>query len=278
VSLVIPASRAQARQRNFTGVPADTWGTTVTASATPHALTGTETEIIASTTYEAEWIRITVANTSGAATNTDCLLNVYFGAAGSEVLIIDSLLAGWSPGIGAGVSATALPRSYWFPLRVPRATRISCELRALIASETVEVLVELGVSNGAHWVGSGVETLGEDTAQSEGTDVTPGSAAEGTFTAIGTTGRRYRYIIPGIMGNNDTTMIANTVAWDIGVGSAGYQGMDDFTTTDNATEYQANWIVMGFWCDIPSGTALQLRGAAMQAPSGLQTACLYGVY
>jgi hypothetical protein len=148
----------------------------------------------------------------------------------------------------------------------------------LIASDTIEVLIELGVGNGAHWVGSGVETLGEDTAQSEGTDVTPGNAAEGSYATIGTTGRRYRYIIPGIMGNNDTTLLTEAVAWDIGVASASYQGMDDWITMDGANEMQAPWDAMGFWCDIPSGTALQLRGAASAAPSGLQTAALYGVY
>ena len=275
MSLAVPASRAQARQRNFSGVPSDVWGTEITASATPHALTGTETEIIAATTYEAEWIRITCQETHASATNTDSLLNIYIGAAGSEVLFIDSLLAGWA---GAIAGTVTTPRSYWFPVRIPRGTRISGELRALIASETIEVLIELGVSNGAHWVGSGVETLGEDTAASEGTDVTPGSGAEGSYATIGTTGRRYRYIIPGVMGNNDTTLLAGITAWDIGVGSAAYQGLDDWINSDAASEVQTPWTDMGFWCDIPSGTALQLRSAANAAPSGLQTAALYGVY
>jgi len=273
MSLVVPAGRGQARQRNYSGIPSATWGTNITASATPHALTGTETEIIAATTYEAEWIRITCQETQVSATNTDSLLNLYIGAAGSEVLFIDSLLAGWSGG-----TANGPPRSYWFPVRIPRGTRISGELRALIASDTIEVLVELGVSNGAHWVGSGVETLGEDTAASEGTDVTPGSAAESTFVDIGTTGRRYRYIVPGVMGNNDTTLLAGLTAWDVGVGGVVYQGMEDWANADNSTETQAPWTEQGFWCDIPSGTALQLRAAHHSTPSGLQTAALYGVF
>ena len=276
MALAIPSTRNIARERNFSGVPSSTWGQGITASATPHALTGTPTQIIAATTYEAEWIRIICQETSTSATNTDSLVNLYIGGAGSEVLFIDSLQAGWSGGPGTATSTP--PRGYWFPVRIPRGTRISGELRALIASDTIELLVELGVSNGAHWVGSGVETLGEDTAASEGTDITPGTSAEGSYVTIGTTGRRYRYIIPGIMGNNDTTMTIETVAWDLGVGSAAYQGLNDFLTVDSTSENQTNWTDVGFWCDIPSGTALQLRGAASGAPSGLQTATLYGVY
>jgi len=274
MALAIPADRGQTRERNFSGRPSTTWGTTITASATPHALTGTETQIIAATTYEAEWIRIAFNNTAIGATNTDSLFNLYIGAGGSEVLFIDSLLAGWSAGADGGNPN----RSYWFPVRIPRGTRLSGELRALIASDTVNVLIELGVSNGRHWVGSGVETLGEDTAASEGTDVTPGGASEGSYVTIGTTGRRYRYITPGVMGNNDTTIVTGHVAWDIGVGSAAYQGLDDWLTHDDGAEIQAaNWD-MGWWCDIPSGTALQMRGQHAGTPSGLQTCALYGVY
>src|SRR3990167_10951507 len=124
MSLTFPASRAQARQRNFSGVPSDVWGTGITASATPHALTGTPTEIIAATTYGAEWIRITFSNTTTAATNTDGLVNLYIGGAGSEVLFMDSLLAGWSSSMLVGDGDV---RTFWFPVRIPRGTRLSAE-------------------------------------------------------------------------------------------------------------------------------------------------------
>jgi hypothetical protein len=273
MSLAIPSARGQVRQRTYSGRPSGTWGDTLTASATPHALPASPTQIIAATTYETEWIRIWIAETNATATNTDSLLNIYIGGAGSEVLFIDSLLAGWAGPVGGSRS----PRSYWFPLRIPRGTRISGSLRALIASDTAEVGIELGVSNGEHWVGSGVETLGEDTAASEGTDITAGGAAEGTFTAIGTTGRRYRYIIPNAMGNTDTTLLDGATAWDIGVGSAVYQNMQDFVTMDSSVELNFNTLDHGFWCDIPSGTALQLRGQHA-ATAELTTVALYGCY
>lgn len=277
MALAVPSTRNIARELSYSGRATDTWGTQITASATPHALTGTPTQIIAATRDEAEWIRVSVFGMHTTATNTDALLNIYIGAGGSEVLFIDSLMAGWTDA-QLTLALTGHPRTFWFPVRIPRGTRISAELRALIASDTCRVLIDLGVSNGTHWVGSGVETLGEDTAASEGTDITPGTTSEGTFTSIGTTGRRYRYITPGIMGNNDTTLLQGDIAWDIGTSSAVLQGMEHWLTNDHSSEVQSNWYETGWWCDIPSGTALELRGQSGTTVSGLQTACLYGVY
>lgn len=274
MALLIPSSRGQAKTVNYSGRPTTTWGTGLTGSGTPHALPSSPTEIIASTTYETEWIRIVIYDMFTASTNTDALVNIYIGAASSEVLFIDSLMAGWT----ATVAAVEAKRVYWFPLRIPSGTRISASLRNLIASDSCRVKVDLGVSNGGHWVGSGVETLGADTAASEGTDVTPGGASEGTFTSIGTTTRRWRYLVPGVMGNNDTSLILGDTAWDIGVSSALYQGMENYVVHDSSAESQSNESEMGWWCDIPSGTALQARGQSHTTPSGLQTVVLHGVY
>lgn len=248
-----------------------TTGVTLTAHATPHTLSATRTEIIAATTYEAEWIEITVHEIHQAATLTDALLNIYIGAGGSEVLLIDSLSVGWAATVQAATSIR-----YWFPIRIPRGTRISATLRALIASETCELMVRLGTSNGAHWVGSGVETLGEDTANSRGTAVTPATSAP-SWASIGTSGRRYKHISVGVQGNNDTTALGTHLRWSIGTGSAMLQGLGGIPTDISATE----WHVVdsaGRWCDIPESTALQLRAWSSGSVSGLMYATLHGVY
>ena len=247
-------------------------GASVQASATPHALTGTPTAVVNSTDIEAEWIRIHVHGMSNTATNTNGLLNIYFGAAGSEVLVIDSLAVGWAP----TADAVGLPNTYWFPMRIPRGTRISAELRALIASDLVRVSVEYGASNGLHWVGSGVETLGEDTANSRGTSITPATTGSG-WTTIGTTGRRYRYIQVSCLGNNDTTAAATWLNWYLGTGSAilGHGGfMLSRIDSIEAHSFRDN----GRWVDIPSGTSLQLNVYSSAAPSGLIYAMIHGVY
>jgi hypothetical protein len=250
-----------------------TTGTLLTGGAA-HTLPASPTQIVsaAANTTEAEWIRIWIHGMSVSATDTNALLNIYIGGAGAETLFIDSLSAGWS----AGSNAVGLPMTYWFPVRIPRGTRISASLRSLIASDTARVFVELGVSNGRHWVGSGVETLGETTASSRGTSVTPATTGSG-WTSIGTSGRRYRYIALGVQGNNDTTLLDGWLHWYVGTGSAILQHVGALLTRTDATEaHEVN--DAGRWCDIPSGTALQLNAYASAAPSGLVYATLHGVF
>ena len=277
MALLVPAARAVSASANFTTARPSTTGlgTQLTASATPHALPASPTQLIASTAVEGEWLYVAIHNMGVAATVTDALLNLYIGGAGSEVLFIDSLAAGWSSTLALG----NVPQRYWFPVRIPRGTRISGSLRSLIASDVGTVYVAVGNSNGEHWVGSGVETLGEVTASSKGTAVTPGSSSEGSWASMGTTGRRYRYLNMRSMGNNDTSIVAGAIAWDIGSGSAVLQGMEGkMFSIDNASETQQMWEARGLWCDIPSGTALQLRGQSHTTPSGAQTGILYGCY
>jgi hypothetical protein len=277
MALLVPAARAVGGSANFTTARPGltTLGTQIAASATPHALTGTPTQLIAATTIEAEWVYVAIHNSAVSNAITDGLVNIYIGAGGSETLFIDSLAAGWG-----GTLAGYLPKRFWFPVRIPRGTRISAEFRALIASDVCTVYIAVGNSNGEHWVGSGVETLGADTAASRGTAFTPGAASEGAWATMGTTGRRWRYINPQNIGNNDTSINAETLAVDIGTGSAVYQGMEGKTFMMNNTTVESNtsWEARGLWCDIPSGTSLQMRGQSHATPSGLTYGLLYGVY
>jgi hypothetical protein len=273
VGLLVPAARGLAARQDWTAEasPATTTGTTLTANATPHSL-GAITQVIASTEVEADWIDIRVHQTSLSATATDALLNIYIGAASSEVLLIDSLSVGWAP------SGTSNPQGnvYRFPIRIAKGTRISAALRALIASDVLEVMITYGVANAGEWVGSGVETLGEVTASSRGTAVTPATAAP-SWATMGTTGRRYQHIVLSVQGNNDTTAVGVWMSWTIGTGSAMYQQLGGILTTLTAAEVHMVYDT-GRPCDIPSGTSLQLRSWASAAPSGDVYATLHGVY
>jgi hypothetical protein len=274
MALLVPSFRHQSGGQSWTvGTrPADTMGTALTASGSSHTL-GSKTQLVAATSYEAEWCRVTFINSFVSATLTDQLCNIYIGAGGSEVPLIPNLQSGWAATVTTGV-----PTAYWFPLRIPRGSRISADLQALIASDTVECLFEYGVSNGEHWVGSGIEALGATTASSRGTSVTPGSGSEGSFATMGTSTRRYRYLNVGIQGNNDTSYTAGSTSWDIGSGSSVLQSMEEFMSIGLAAESLSQWTPRGFSCDVPSGTSLQLRGQHSATSSGLQYGILYGVY
>ena len=275
MALFVPAPRAGPREANFSGRPATTFGTTLTASATPHALPASPTEVVASTAADAELVEVTLHGMSTVGAETDGLVNVYVGAGGSEVVLLPNLLAGWTLIFtGAGTQ-----RSYRFPVRIPRGTRLSADLRAEIASDTVQIMVTLYHLGGMHWSGAGVEVLGANTAASRGTDVTPGTTSEGTLTSIGTSGRAYRYVLPAVMGNADETLTASVLSCDIGTASAPIAGLEEFMCFASTAEWQGSVDNgQGRFVDIASGTALYARLQSSAADAEAKSVCIYGVY
>jgi len=274
MALLVPYHRQQSQERNFSGRPTTTWGTVLTASATPHALPASPTEIIASTAYDACRVVVQIDGPWGSNTNTDALLNIYLGAASSEVLFIPNLLAGW---VMPNTSTTPPARGYLFPLFIPRGSRISASLRALIASETANVRISLYGGDDA-WAGAGVESVGAVTASSRGTNVTPGTTSDGTFTDLATTVRAFRYVFATIMGNPDTTLAADRLALDLGTGSALIAGLENFSTIDSSSEYQSHEWPEGRWVDVAAGTALQARLQSQGADAEAKSVIAWGVY
>jgi hypothetical protein len=277
MSLSVPFPRSVQSARTWAeGRPASGDAITLAASGTSHAV-GTKVELFSETAFDAHYIRISLENSFASNTQTDQLVHIYVGGSGAEQTLIPSLLAGWAPTLfGPGT-----PRCYEFPIFIPKGSRLSAGNQALIASDTVGIFVELyggGAPN--HWYGSGVEALGAVDASSQGTSVTPGSVSEGTFTAIGTTGREYRYILPMLQGSlTDTNMSSNIVAADIGAGGAITAGLEEFWFATNTSEQ--TWTQFGGrgrYVTIPSGTALQLR--AQNSTNNVDTLdfVIYGVY
>ena len=273
MGLLIPAPRAYSQEFNYSGRPAVTWGTTLTGSATPHALPASPTQVTASTAYDADWVKITIHATAVAATVTDSLINIYLGGAGAEVLFIPNLVAGWGADLG-----TDVPHVYQFPVRITRGVRISADLRNLIPSDTAQLMIDLYQTNGALWSGAGVDQVGAVTASSRGTTVTPGAASEGTFTTLGTTNRLWRYVLPVIMSNSDTTQVTDSGDMDIGTAGALIHGLEHFQTAYSSSERDMSYDGMGRWVEIASGTSLDARIQDLGADIEAKSVICYGVY
>lgn len=275
MGLLIPEYRAaplaSTYQANFSGRPTTTWGTTLTASATLHTV-GTTVQLVASAPYDADGIRITFHGMHTSAAVTEGLVNIFTGASNEKTLIAN-LMSGWS-----ATNVTAGPRRYFFPLRIPKGTRIAANFQAVIASDDVYCMIELLSSNGNNWAGCAVETLGAVTATTKGTTVVPGTTSEGTLTSIGTSGQRYKYIYAAQSGNADTTATAGVLSYDIGTSSAVIPGLENFVQTTSATEWVNPWDEVGRYCDIASGTALYLRAQSHTTDTENKTFCIYGVY
>jgi hypothetical protein len=273
--LHVPSGPGRRRASNLNGQPTASWGTNVQAGGSAHALSASFVELFAATDFDTHWVTVFVHSTAGAATRTDTLLNIYVGANGSEVLLIDSLAVGWASTMSLGDF-----KLIGFPLFIPAGTRITAKTRSVVGSKNCQVGIIIEGCGGmpAHWVGRGVETLGENTASSTGTSVTPGTGSEGTFTSIGTSTYRYGYVVPWSHGTlADTTQANNEIMFDIGSGGTALPGLSDFSFNSNTNEAISAWGARGRFCNIPAGTALQLRGQA-SGTAEAQDCLIYGVY
>lgn len=273
--MIGPHPRMQKVSTNYAGRPSSTMGTNVVSGGSAHALSASFVEIFSATEHDTYWLEIIIHDTAAGATDTDTLLNIYRGANGSEVLFIDSLLAGWSGLMTTGDGF----KTYGFPLYIPKGTRITAKSRSVQTSKNVYVMMALhGGGHPMGWFGMGVETLGENTAASSGTAVDPGDASEGSFTDIGTTGRQYGFIMPQVGGNSDTIIANAMITFDIGSGGAVIQGLENFLfSADGGDEVVSN-CNSGRYCTIPAGTALQIRGQSGTSTAENKDLCIYGVY
>lgn len=277
--LLLPTQRGVSREANFTGRPATTWGTVLTSDGTTNVEPATETQLIASTSFDTDWVNIWFHTNFTAATDSDSLVNIKAGTAGNEVSIIPNLLAGWVSG-PAGPSST---RKYGFPLRIPAGTRLSATHRSVRVSTGVTCMIELLGGGGiTHWAGTQVEAIGADTANSTGTYVTPGGVSEGTLTRLGATdgaatiAGNWGYCLPMLGGNTDTTMNAGILTADLGTSAAVIPGLDEFIFQSISTEFSFNESV-GRYCGVPVGTILYLR-AQTSATAEAMAFVAYGVY
>ena len=272
--LMLPKQRALRREANYAFRPTElTWGTLLTSDSVAHTEPATETELIASTAFDTDWVIIRFSDNSNTNTNTDSLVNIKVGAAGSEVTIIENLFAGWVSGVNNY-------RQYEFPIRIPAGSRISATHRSVRTSTTVACMIELfGGGDGLHWVGTGVESVGAATASSGGTSVTPGTTSEGTLTSIGTNTYDWGYILPWQSSNADTSLLASVMAFDIASGSTTgdlIPGLEDFFMTSNTGEFYCD-TTLGRYCHIPAGTTLYLR-AQFGTTAEEKDWIIYGVY
>lgn len=273
--LILPKQKGVRREANFSGQPSTTWGTALTSDGTAHVEPATETELIASTAFDTDWVNIWFHTNSASNTDSDSLVNIKTGAGGSEVTLLPNLLAGWvgTPAQGFG------QRHYGFPLFIPTGTRLSATHRSVGTSTTVRCMIELlGGGRSQHWTGTGVETIGADTATSSGTYVTPGGASEGTLTSMGTTAREWGFVQPMLAGNTNTTMNLGVLSIDLASdGSTVIDGLDEFLFESNSAEISFPWNQGGRYCYVPTGTTLNLRAQTSASPEAMAFA-VYGVF
>lgn len=128
---------------------------TVTAAASTNTK-GSWTQLIASTSNLGDTLRLECdIDVSGA--TTGALVDIAFGASGSEVVVIENLAIGsWAN--------TAIE----IPLKIPQGTRISARIQANVASRQATVIVSTFYSNSYEFAPTSVDVIGTSTANSRG--------------------------------------------------------------------------------------------------------------
>lgn len=276
--LLMPTTRGIRREWNHSGQPTNTMGTAVPSHTVAHQLPSTYTELIATTSFDTDWVEVIIHNNSSSNTNTDSLLNIYVGANSAEQLLIPNLLAGW---VAAVASAnTGSVKRYGFPLCVPAGSRLSARHQSVRTSTNTYVIITLFGGNLDHWTGTKVECVGAVTGSSRGTSVTPGSGSEGTLTSIGTNTFGWGYVQPMLGGNvTDTIMPNQVILADLASGSATSAllgGLEDFAFQGNQNEVACN-VSQGRYAMVPASTTLYLRGQ-VSGSADANDYCIYGVY
>jgi hypothetical protein len=208
---------------NMPATPTNTaasMGTSVTTGATPHAATAwTEIFTAAQITSDIHELFIAIAESGASATQTDCMIDLAVGEAGSEVAFLTNYTGGWNPN-----GATSQTEDDRLRIHVRKGQRISFRARSLQTSKAINVVLSvLGYDRKPDDCFRGIDVLGGNAAASQGTSVTPGnSGAWGSWTSIGsTTTRVYHGVKPHVQGtlaNNATS--SQPYYFRIGVGDA----------------------------------------------------------
>jgi hypothetical protein len=238
--------------------------------------------VLSALAHDVHYIEILFAGIVSATNNVNALADLLVDPAGGTTWseLIDSLPCGFSV---ATIGERGYPIGYRFPLYIPSGSSLGVRARTRHTADITTGQVAINAFGDpsrpdAWWCGRSVETLGASAATSSGTAHTPGASnAFSAWATIGTSTGRYGAIQLGF-GGTDAAAAAAGVRWQIGVGSSKLPGTPDqhvcITTNETAARYFNGWIP----CDIPSGSAVQVRAASSAAsPEAATNVTLHGV-
>lgn len=255
--LFTPPSLNTTWQNSLPATPSQTTtGVTVTAIGIHGE--GNYAQVIASTTYDSYGFHLALYNSRVSATDTSMLLDIAYGGAGSEVVVLTNFLCGF---IGSG-PADGGPHVCFIPLFIPKATRVSARIQSLITGDSVTVGVWLnGGPNAPCPIFTACDTYGANAADSGGTAHTPGnSGAESTDAAIGTASRNYKAIMLRL-GTSGITAISNMAYhWEFTNGTNTL--CEWYSQTATTESINGPFPMVPFNVDIPSGMSMQIQAEA----------------
>ncbi len=260
--------------------PTTPMGTSITPGT--NAYTGTYTTVIDGSTAwgaddgDAYEIHININNVGVSTAAHASMINVGIDMAGgtSYTLLIADLMGG--PASAYSGVAGSMGVWYVFPLRIPRGSSIGVDGMRSVGTTAFGVMVHLKCKPTAPEnlkVGSFVRSFGAAASGTSpnGTVVTPGTTAEGAWTAsIATTAEDLFYWEVGLGADSASTSL-NLALCDVGVGDASNKSavIDDaeIQITQTETIYKAKRT--GQYAETKAGDLVYLR--AQIGPNGAPT-------
>ena len=246
-------------------------GTVVTASGTIHTK-GSWTSLVTSAAFDVYYLQVIVgaSNTSGTATAQ--LLDIGYDASGGTTysVVVPNILAGHAVrNIGGDFNRTMA-----FPVFIPEGSQIAARIQALIASDTLEVGLQLVGGRGrTHRLRGELKDYGTNLATSNGTAMTNSASAnaKGAWTQLGAdTIRRHSGLVVALSGA-DSSIGANRHYVDIGIDPTGGTTwtvvIPDIPVGSNTNE-AINYNDVGCFLqaiEIPAGAAIAARSQCQAA-------------
>lgn len=252
--------------------PASTLGTSVVPGASNTLGSWTQLASSANIANEVSGFYMQVHSGATATAIKGHLLDIGIDPAGgtSYTPIISNLSVGNAPSL-----AQAGAREFFFPLRIPAGASVAARIRGSAATAgTVRVAVRFygrPMAPEVLPVGLFTETFGADTANSRGTAITPGNAADGSWVSLGTTTNRLWWWQLGYSISNTVITAEYTyleLAWGDGTNyHTIFRVMHGGTTSETcglAAQTSLTWHAA--YNPVPAGAGIYVRARCNNAP------------
>jgi hypothetical protein len=239
----------------WTPKPITTWATFVTVTANASANTkGAWTEIVASTTADADLVEVSVQAANQSSAIVGILLDLAIGAAGSEVALFQNAAVG-----GAAAQTFNGEAGYRFgvPVYVPSGSRISARIQSNVTlGRTAQISVRLSAGDNPAGTSTSATVIGANTATSVGTDQANNTSWQ---QAVASTAAQYQAVslVPSL---NTTGIGGNFRSLQLGFGASSSESplanVDFITLTTEAIVCTQGSLYVA---TVPSGTRLATR-------------------
>lgn len=238
-------------------------------------------QVHAALPFDTEMIAIVTRNYGASLNASSCLCDIGIGPAGSEIVLVDGLAAGYS---GNGITTPV--REFLFPLGIKAGTRVAVRAQGIRTAQISIQFVASGLRSnptGASTVPTKCASYGVNRTSGvmRGVAFTPGAfGAKGSwFQLTGATVMRHSHVMLGIQGDGSNNMSSLNHTLDIGIGSAGSEVVvaANLLFGASSTEFiYGPWPCLAIPIDVPAGERIAVRAASGAGSTPNFDAILYG--